>query len=681
MAAMNDSNPLVSDWNTPYGLPPFDLIKAEHFGPALDRAMAEHKRELAALGANPAAPDFANTIEAFDRAGALLQRVGAVYGNYTGSVSTPEMQAVEREYAPKLGVHMAGVYLDAPLFARVDAVHAKRHSIGLSPVQVRLVERIHLDFTLAGARLDAKKKTRLEQIVKELADKYTAFSQRLLADEEETYVLVEKSEELAGLPADFVAAAAELATAKCHPGGWAVSVSRSMVEPCLTHADNRSLRRRVHEAFKARGELAPGRDTKALIKEILVLRAELASLHGHACFADYALVDRMAKKPEAVATLLERVWKPALARSLEERKALAALARELDGVEKLEAADWLYYAEKLRIRDYDLDEASVKPYFALDRMVKASFDAAGRLFGIEFKEIPGVPLYHPDAKLYEVRNAKDRKLIGVFITDHFARAGKQSGAWMSTYRDQAAGVIPIVTNNLNCTRPAAGAPALISFDDVKTLFHEFGHGLHGLLSDVPYRTLSGTSVLRDFVELPSQLFEHWALAPEILATWATHHETGKPIPAELVEKIRKTMTFNMGWETVQYLGPALLDMELHNRSDYAGFDAAAYEKEACARLGLPAEVGLRHRLPHFQHAFAGDGYSAGYYVYMWAEVLDADAWAAFEEKGDSFDPELAAKLRKHIYSAGNSVDPAETYRAFRGRDATVEPLLRQRGLL
>jgi peptidyl-dipeptidase Dcp len=677
---MITENPLLAPWAPPYALPPFDRIRTEHFAPALDHALAAHAAEVAALAASSEAPTFANTVLAFDRSGQDLQRILGVFFNLTGSKSDEALQAVERDYAPRVAAHMARFYLDPALFARVDAVHRTRTTAGLDPVQVRLVERIHLDFVLAGARLDEAARKRLQELVEASAEKCTAFGQAVLADEDGSYVLLGSEADLAGLPPGLVGAAAAAAQEHGHPGKWAITLSRSMVEPFLTLSPRRDLRQRVYEAFSSRGERNPDRDTKPLIRQILELRTEQARLHGYRTFADYALVDRMAKTPAAATGLLTQVWQPALAKATAERKLLTDLARATDGVTDLAAWDWRYYADQVRRRDYDLDEGEVKPYFVLDNMVKAMFWCAGRLFGIEFVPVEGVPLYHPDVKLYEVRNTAEGTLQGIFLADNFARPGKRSGAWMSNYREQSAGVVPIVSNNNNFTKPQDGEPALLSFDDVETLFHEFGHGLHGLLSNVPYQGLSGTNVLRDFVELPSQLFEHWAQAPEVLGRFALHAETGKPIPPALVEKVRKARTFNMGWETVQYLGPALLDMALHGLEDPSAFDAARFEEEEGRRLGVPRDIGLRHRLPHFQHLFSGDDYAAGYYVYLWAEVLEADVFQAFEEKGDVFDPGLAARLKSCIYAAGNSVDPAEAFRAFRGRDPQIGALLRQRGL-
>jgi len=677
---MNTTNPLLQQWNTPYGMPPFDLIETGHFAPALDHAMEAHKAEIAAIASSKETPSFANTIEAFEKSGAECNRVMSVFFNLTSSLSSEALQAVELEYSPKITGHYASVFLDAALFARIDSIYAKRLAIGLEPVQIRLVERLRLDFVLAGALLDPAGKARMAKLMESLSERTTTFGQHVLADEDGTVIFLESEADLAGLPDDLITAAAEVAKGKGREGIWAITLSRSFVEPFLTHSTRRDLRKKVYDAFSSRGEMTSERDTKPIIRDILKLRAEQARLHGYKSFADYALVDRMAGAPAAVAGLLDQVWPAAKKRAEEEGQSLLAFARKADGLERLEAWDWRFYAEQVRKRDYQLDDSQVKPYFVLDNMVEAMFWAAGKLFGIEFKEVKGIPLYHPDARIFEVRNRSDGSIRGIFINDNFARGGKRSGAWMSSYRNQSAGVVPIISNNNNFTRGKPGEPVLLSFDDVSTLFHEFGHGLHGLLSMVPYQAISGTNVLRDFVELPSQLFEHWVLAPEVLAKFARHVTTNEPIPAALVEKIRATRTFNMGWDTLQYLGPALLDMSLHAIGDPEDFDAARYEESECAKLGLPREVGLRHRLPHFQHLFSSEAYAAGYYVYMWAEVLEADAFAAFEEKGNLFDPELATRLEKNIYGSGNSLDPSQAFRNFRGREPRIEALLKQRGL-
>lgn len=671
-----NKNPLLEPWIGAYGLPPFGKVKTEHFKPAFDSAMGEHLAEVGAI-ASATSVDFHTIIEALDKSGEALKRVSGLFFNLCSSKTDEALQAVESEYSPKMAAHFSKMLLDQELFRRVDKVHAERLSSGLSPLQVRLVERTHFNFVMAGARLDDKGRARMGEIVEELASLSTRFGQFVLADEDEWFLEL-GDEDIVGLPAFLVDGAAEAARAKGKEGRRLITLSRSFVEPFLASSPRRDLRKKVYDAFVSRGEMKGERDTKPLIKGILRLRSEQARLHGYSTYAEFALRDRMAGRPEAVAELLGKVWKPAIARARAEESKLLELAR-LDGVDRIEAWDWRYYAEKIRQRDYRLDDAELKPYFSLDNMLRAMFDSATRLFGVSFREVGGETLYHPDARLFEVLDAEGR-LKGVYIADNFARTGKRSGAWMSNYREQSKGIVPIVVNNTNFTKASAGEPTLISFDDAKTLFHEFGHGLHGLLSDVDYETLSGSNVLRDFVELPSQLFEHWATAPEVLSRFALQIETGKPIPDELSARIRKAQTFNQGWETVQYLGPALLDMALHGLTDVESLDPGRFETEKSAALGIPENIGLRHRLPHFQHLFAGDGYAAGYYVYMWAEVLEADAFSAFEEKGDVFDPELAARLKKLIYAAGNSEDPAELFRKFRGRDPSIEPLLRQRGL-
>ncbi len=670
------ANPLLEAWAGPYGLPPFGAFTTADFGPAFDVAMAEHEKEVRAIAQDAAPPDFPGTIEALDRSGQSLRRVASLFFNLCGSRTDEALQAVESEYSPKLAAHFSALLLDQELFSRVDKVHQGRLGSGLSPLQIRLVERTHLNFLLAGARLDEGGRKRMGEIVEELARLSTTFGHYVLADEDEWFLDLGEAG-IAGLPAFLVDGAAEAARAKGRDG-WLITLSRSFVEPFLATSPRRDLRKKVHEAFVSRGEMKDERDTKPVIKGIMRLRSEQARLHGYPNYAEFALRDRMAQRPAAVAELLGKVWKPALEAARAEEARLLELARH-DGLDHVEAWDWRYYAEKIRQRDYRLDDAELKPYFSLDNMLKAMFYTAGRLFGVSFREIEGQTLYHPDARLFEMLDGAGR-LQGIYIADNFARTGKRSGAWMSNYREQSKGILPIVVNNTNFTKGGQGEPTLIGFDDAKTLFHEFGHGLHGLLSDVDYETLSGTNVLRDFVELPSQLFEHWAMAPEVLSNFALHVETGKAIPDELVARIRKARTFNQGWETVQYLGPALLDMALHGLDEVSSLDPARFEAEESAAIGIPGNIGLRHRLPHFQHLFAGNDYAAGYYVYMWAEVLEADVFSAFEEKGDVFDPDLARRLKALVYAAGNSEDPDVLFRKFRGRGPAIEPLLRQRGL-
>lgn len=672
------TNPLLRPWNTPFGLPPYGDLHDEHFLPAIEEAMAEHRAEIAAIVANPAPASFENTIQAIDRSGLLLQKIALLFGNLSGSATSPSIQAIELTLNPKLAAHQTAIALDAGLFARIEAVYADRHQLGLDAESLRLTERVHLDFVLSGARLAGPQRERYAAIVEQLAGLTARFAQNVLADEAAFVLHLERESDLAGLPADLRAAAAAAAKDRGLEG-WVITLSRSLVSPFLSFSSRRDLRQRAYEAWLARGEHEGEHDNRPLIREILTLRQEQAQLHGYPTYADFILVDTMAGTPDAARALLERVWTPARSRALEELEALRSLAAELGEPTDIQPWDWRYLAEKLRQRRYELDDAEIKPYFSLEGVRAAIFDCAARLFGIEMRERADLPAYHPDVRSFEVH--RNGQLIGIFQADDFARPTKQGGAWMSELRGQARidgeRVLPLVLNNNNFNR---GEPTLLSFDDVRTMFHEFGHGLHGLLSDVGPARLAGTNVLRDFVELPSQIMENWALEPEVLRRHARHVDTGAPIPDALIERIRAAGNFNKGFETVEYLSCALLDLTLH-QTDPAGLDPTAFEARELARIGMPAEIRMRHRLPHFGHLFAGDGYSSRYYVYMWAEVLDADGFQAFKEAGRLFDADTARRLLRHIFSAGNSVPPAEAYRAFRGRDPVVEPLLRARGLL
>jgi peptidyl-dipeptidase Dcp len=675
-------NPLLSAWDTPFQLPPFDRIQAAHFGPAFETAVGEHAAEIAAIAANPEAPTFENTVAAFDRSGRRLTRIEQVFFNLASSETSPALQAVERDVTPKLAAHDSAVYLDAKLFARVDQLHARRETLGLDDEQRRLLERIHLDFTLAGARLGDEAKSRLAQIVERLARLHTAFSQNVLADESTWVLWLRTEQDLAGLPASVRDAAKGIAIERGDPDAWAITTSRSIVVPFLTFSGRRDLREQAYGAWKARGEREGEHDNRPIAREILKLRTEQARLMGYASYADFALVDRMAGTPAAVQELLQRVWEPAKARAREECSALQAQAAAMGQSTTIEPWDWRYYAEKVRQARYDVDDAQVKPYFPLERVAEAAFDCAHRLFGVQFVARPDLKAYHPDVRVYEVRRGD--RTVAVFLHDNFARSTKRSGAWMSAYRWQSrAGgeVIPIVVNNNNFAKAPRSEPTLLSLDDVRTLFHEFGHGLHGMLSDVTYERLSGTKVLRDFVELPSQLFEHWMLEPAVLKKHARHVGTGEAIPDDLIERIKRARRFNQGFETVGYTSCALIDMALHARTDADGVDITEFERAELERIGMPAGTYVYHRLAHFQHLFASSGYAAGYYVYMWAEVLDADGYEAFTEAGDPFDPSVASRLLRHVYSAGNRVEPRAAFRAFRGRDAAVEPMLAKRGLV
>ena len=682
------SNPLLQPWNTPFGLPPFEAVQAEHFEPAFDEALKQHRAEIDAIGADRLPPSFENTVAALDRSGRLLQSLENLFYNLASSETSPALQVVEMRLAPLLAAHHSAISMDQALFARIDALHRARDTLALSPEQRRVLERFHLGFVRAGATLGPAEQTRYAQIMGRLAELTTRFGQNVLADESGFRLVLHGEADCAGLPEFARAAMRQAALDRGIEDGLLVTLSRSHIVPFLTFSERRDLREQAWRAWTTRGEHPGAHDNRAIAHEILTLRNEQARLHGYASYADYALSDTMAGRQAAVTALLEQVWEPAKARAAEELEALRALALSRGESAQLEPWDWRYYAEKVRQVRYELDEAMVKPYFPLTRMVEALFDCAQRLFGIRFVARPELRAYHPDVKVYEVRGADD-SAIGVFLHDNFARASKRSGAWMSSFRRQsrnlgAAGderALPIVINNNNFAKGAPGEPTLLSFDDASTLFHEFGHGLHGLLSDVTYEAVSGTSVLRDFVELPSQIFEHWLAEPEVLRRHARHHLTDEPIPDALIEKLHDARLFNQGYETVRYTASALVDMAAHALTDAAVPDVVDFERAELARIGAPDVVGMNHRLTHFQHLFAGSGYAAGYYVYLWAEVLDADGYDAFREAGSPFDPAVARRLREFIYSTGNSIEPAAAFQAFRGRGPTVEPMLRQRGLV
>lgn len=681
---MTTSNPLLQTWDTPYGLPPFADVRPEHFRPAFDAALKAHLADIEAIATQAEPPTFDNTIAAFDRSGRLLARLEALFYNLAASETSPALQAVERDLAAPLAAHNNAIYMNAGLFRRIDTLHRDRDTLGLSPEQRRLVERFHLDFVRAGARLAPEAQARYAQVTERLAELTTRFAQNVLADESGYRLVLRTEADFAGLPEFVRAATRQAAAERGIVDAGVVTLSRSHIVPFLTFSDRRDLREAAWRAWTSRGEHAGEHDNRPVAREILTLRHEQARLHGHASYADYALADTMAGTPAAVNELLTKVWVPAKAAAEQERAALEAMLHSQGlGRQTLEAWDWRYVAEKVRQARFDLDEAAVKPYFPLERMVEAAFDCAQRLFGVRFVEQPSIRAYHPDVKVYEVRGAGDT-LVGVFLHDNFARPSKRSGAWMSSYRLQmrnGGDVTPIVVNNNNFAKGAPGAPTLLSFDDARTLFHEFGHGLHGLLSSVTYERLSGTNVLRDFVELPSQLFEHWLEEPEVLKKHARHHVTGEPIPDELVRRLQAARNFGQGYETVRYTASALVDMAIHARTDGAPADIVAFEADELQRIGLPPAIGMNHRLPHFQHLFSSASYAAGYYVYLWAEVLDADGYEAFIEAGSPFDAAVAKKLQQFIYSSGNSMEPTRAYQAFRGREPTVEPMLRQKGLL
>jgi peptidyl-dipeptidase Dcp len=679
-SASDAQNPLLTDWAGPFGLPPFAAIGPERFRPAFDRALAAHRAEIATIAADPAVPTFDNTIVALEKSGRDLERVANVFFVKAGADTSDAIEAVEREMSPLLARHSNALYLNRTLYARIAALYAKRDALGLLPEQARVLDRYNTRFVRAGAALDKPAQDRLAAINERLASLGTQFGQNVLADEK-SYALVLEEGDLAGLP-DFARAAARAAAAeRGHPGKYAITLARSSCEGFLQFSSRRDLREKVFQAWIKRGENGGATDNRALIAEMVALRGERAKLLGFASFADYRLDDQMAKTPAAARGLLDEVWGRARAKAAAEREALQNLIAEEGGNFALAPWDWRYYAERLRKAKYDLDEAEIKPYFQLDKMVEAAFEAAGRLFGLTFTPAD-VPLYHADARAWEVKD-KEGRHVGLFIGDYFARSSKHSGAWMTSLRDQEklnGDVRPIILNVCNFSKPAPGEAALLSFDDARTLFHEFGHALHGLLSNVTYPLLAGTAVPSDFVELPSQLYEHWLEVPEILQRYARHAHTGEPMPKPLLDRLLATRTFNQGFATVEYTACALVDLDLHGLRDPGALDVSAFERQSLERIAMPAEIVMRHRLPHFQHLFSGGGYAAGYYSYMWSEVLDADAFEAFEETGNPFDPATAQRLRDFIYSAGNLRDPAEAYKAFRGRLPAVDALLKKRGL-
>jgi peptidyl-dipeptidase Dcp len=674
------ANPLLQDWAGPYGLPPFGDIRPEHFEPAFEVAMREHLAEIDAIAGRAEPPSFHNTLEALDRSGRLFTRISLLFGNLTVSHTSPALQAVERAMAPRLAAHDNAISMHPGLFARIDALRQQRDRLGLDGEDLSLLERIHLDFVRSGGKLPPQARRRYAQITEEIAELTTRFGQNLLAEESGWLLQLHGDPDLAGLP-DSLRAAARTAAVERGLGedAYAITLSRSLAEPFLTFSSRRDLREAVWRAWVERGAHAGEHDNRPVAARIVALRQELAALHGYATFADYALADRMAPDTAAVLDLLGKAWEPAKAKAAEDRVLLTAMAARLGEPTPIAACDWRYLAEKVRQQQFDVNDAQLKPYFALDNMIAAMFDVAGRLFGLRFIEQANPGLYHPDVRLWEVRG-RDDALTGIFLGDNFARPPKRGGAWMSVFRSQSAiegGSLPIVVNNNNF---AQARPTLLSFDDVRTLFHEFGHGLHGLLSQVRHERLAGTRVLRDFVELPSQLFENWALQPQILARHARHWQTGEAIPQDLIDRLLRARRFDQAWATIQYTGPALIDMALHSLPHGTAVDIGQFEAQQRVALGVPEDIGQRHHLTHFQHLFAG-GYAAGYYVYMWAEVLEADAFDAFMETGDPFHADTAERLRRHIYSAGGKRKPAEAFRSFRGRDPVVEAMLRKRGLI
>jgi len=683
MSHLASANPLFEPWSGPFGgVPAFDRARIADFEPALEAAMAEQLAAIERIATDPTPPTFENTVAAAERSGRTLDRVQTIYGVYGSNLSDDAVQEVERRMAPRLAAFQDRIVQNRAFFDRVTAVHESADKAGLSLEQRRSAWLLFTNLTRAGARLGPGEQAELAAINQQLAELHTVFAQNVLKEEDGSAVFLDAETDLAGLPESARHAAAEAAEERGKPGRWAIPNNRSSVEPFLTFADRRDLREKVWRMFIGRGDQGDATDNKATVTQILALRAKRAKLLGFPTHAHWRLEDSMAKTPQRAVELMEAVWQPAVARVREEVADMQALAdADGDGI-TIAPWDYRYYAEKVRKAKYDLDEAEVTPYLQLDRLRDGMFFVAEQLFGLSFVPVAEgvVPVFHPDVRVWEVRN-REGATMGLLYFDPYARTGKRSGAWMSDYRGQErldGPVIPIVSNNCNFVKPPPGEPALVSWDDATTLFHEFGHALHGLCSDVTHPSLAGTRVARDYVELPSQLLEHWLSTPEVLERFAIHCKTGTPIPAELVAKIRRAETFNAGFRTVEFLASAIVDMKLHLAGDVP-VDPEQFERQTLETLGMPAEIVMRHRIPHFLHLFADDGYSAGYYSYLWADTLTADAWEAFTEAGGPWDAAVAERLRRHIFSAGNTVDPEEGYRAFRGRDATIDALMRKRG--
>lgn len=682
--ASASKNPLLQTWRTPFELPPFEKITPADHAAALKASLKDHRAAVKAIAEASTKPNFANTIQAMEKAALPLEKVCDVFFNLVNSSATPELQEIERDVAPKFADHNSAIFLNTKLFKRVADLYERRDALSLTPEQVRLIERYHTWFIRAGAGLKPAQRKRVAEINKQLAGLTTAFNQNVMADESSWHLELNGEDELAGLPEGFRASArrAALDLGLKGDGAHAITLARSSVEGFLTFSTRRDLREKAWAAWINRGANGGKTDNRAILADIVKLRAELASLLGFETYADYVLSDTMAKTPMAVNDLLQRVWRPAVERAGEEREMLSECARSEGSNAPLAAWDWRHYAEKVRKANYDLDESKLREYLQLDQVIAAAFDTAGKLFGLKFKPVEGVPVYHPDVKVWEVTDRKGEH-VALFLGDYFARTGKRSGAWMSSFRTAHElgrnPVRPIIVNVMNFARGAEGADALLSWDDAHTLFHEFGHALHGMLTRATYPSLAGTAVSRDFVELPSQLYEHWLGEPEVLERFALHYKTGKPMPKALIKKLKKADTFNQGFATVEYLACALVDMDLHaqGKTEVTDLDIGEFEKTSLSQIGMPNEIVMRHRLPQFMHITGG--YAAGYYSYMWSEVMDADAFEAFKETGNIFDKKTANRLKKYIYSAGNTDDPEALWLAFRGRPPEVSGLLKNRG--
>ncbi|WP_028032369.1 M3 family metallopeptidase [Chelativorans sp. J32] len=681
MASIDLSTHPLTAWNGQLGLPEFDRIEDPAFAPVFDAALAAHEGEIAAIAGNSEGPTVENTLVALELSGEALSRVSAIFWCRAGAHTNEAIQKLEREISPRMARHYSRLFMNEALFKRIDTLYAARATLGLDKESARVLEKTWKRFVRGGAKLDAQGKARLAEINEKLAELGARFGQNVLADESKWALFLDEGD-LAGLPSSLRSAMAEAAESRGQKGRYAVTLSRSIAEPFLSFSTRRDLRETVLDAFTRRGANDGEANNAEIVRKTLELRAEKARLLGYENYAAYKLDDTMAKTPDAVMELLEPVWERAREKAAADEKELQRLAVAEGHNHPIAAWDWRYYAEKLRAERFAFDEGALEPYLALENVVTAAFDVANRLFGLTFEEQRGIAAWHEDVRVFKVKNA-DGSERGVFLADYFNRPSKRSGAWMSSLQSGhklGLGEKPIIYNIMNFAKPPKGKPALLSVDDARTLFHEFGHALHGLLSDVTWPSIAGTSVARDFVELPSQLYEHWFSTPEVLSKHARHVETGEPMPEDLLEKMRAARNFNAGFATVEFAASALVDMAYHARPE-APQDPLAFETEVLEKLQKPAAIPMRHATPHFLHVFSGEGYSAGYYSYLWSEVLDADAFRAFEEAGDPFAPETAEKLRRYIYSAGDSADPEELYKAFRGRLPSPDAMMEKKGLV
>lgn len=672
-------NPVLAKWVGPYGgVPALDKVKNSDFKPALEKAMADNLAEIDQITASNEQPTFENTIAAMERSGKELDRAQTIYGIWSSVMSSEEFQPIERDMEPKLAAFADQITQNEKLFKRIESVYNSPEKNKLTAEQQRLVWLYYTNFVRAGAKLDVTSKARLSEINQKLAALFTDFSQNLLGDEMDNKLVLTSEAELAGLPQSLKDAAA---AAGKTPGTWVIRNTRSSIDPFLTYSDRRDLREKAWRMFVNRGDNGDKHDNNAIITQILQLRAERAKLLGFPTHAHWRLENSMAKTPEKAIELMEKVWTPAVARVHEEVKDMQALADKEGAKITIEPWDYRYYAEKVRKARYDLDQTEVKQYLQLEKLREGMFWVAGELFNFSFTPVTDVPVNHPDVRVWEVKDKTSGKAIGLWYFDPYAREGKRSGAWMNAYRNQQRvdnEITTIVSNNSNFVKSNPGEPVLISWDDASTLFHEFGHALHGLCSNVTYPALSGTNVVRDYVEFPSQLLEHWLSTPEVLQRFAIHYKTGKAIPQSLVDRIEKAATFNEGFKTTEYLSSALIDMKLHTSTD-PKIDPDGFERDMLTKLGMPKEIVMRHRTPQFGHIFSSDSYSAGYYSYLWADVITADAFEAFVEAGSPYDKTVAKNLKDKIFSIGNTMDPGEAYRNFRGRDAKIDALMKDRG--